>query len=175
MARSLRDEKGGAVVTRGPAFARALVALSATLVTVAGIAGSAHAQKGEPMMLPEPVPGATQTQQQGLPSDSYVAEVVDSTFFVGPAEFFALDLPTRGQATQATHLFGTVSATGKGDIMVRLFSGVEYDRWLKKRGGPEAKPFWVSPKARVVNLEHALPVGEPVVLLLDNGYSLRTP
>ncbi|HEU4724731.1 MAG TPA: hypothetical protein VFU59_05460 [Candidatus Eisenbacteria bacterium] len=128
---------------------------------------------GEPMMLPEgtPVP-----RQEGLPADSYVAEVVDSTFFVGPAEFFALDLPTVGNGVQGTHLTGTVTASGgKRDIIVRLFSGTEYDRWLKKRGGKEAKPFWISPKARVIALDHDLPAGEGVVMLLDNGYSIRTP
>ncbi len=136
--------------------------------------GAARAQSGggEPIMLPE----NAAPRQQSLPSDSYVAEVVDSTFFVGPAEFFALDLPTRGEGTEATHIFGTVTASGgKRDIIVRLFSGVEYDRWLKKRGGPEAKPFYVSPKARVVNLDHDLPAGQAAVLLLDNGFSLRTP
>ena len=139
------------------------------------VAGTARAQSGgdEPIMLPE---GGAAPRQEGLPADSYVAEVVDSTFFVGPAEFFALDLPTVGEGIQGTHLTGTVTASGgKRDIIVRLFSGTEYDRWLKKRGGREAKPFWVSPKARTIALDHDLPAGEPVVLLLDNGYSLRTP
>jgi hypothetical protein len=152
---------------------------SATLAVLAGwvvlaVARTALAQagSGEPIMLPE----QETSRQQALPSDSYVAEVIDSTFFVGPAEFFALDLPTRGEGIEATHIFGTVTATGpKRDIIVRLFSGVEYDRWLKKRGGPDAKPFWVSPKARVVNLDHDLPPGQAAVLLLDNGFSLRTP
>jgi hypothetical protein len=153
--------------------APAAILLAAALGVFGAIPG--HAQKGEPMMLPEPTAKPAAPQQTGLPGDSYVAEVVDSTFFVGPAEFFALDLPTKGQGTEATHLSGTVSATGKGDIMVRLFSGIEYDRWLKKRGGPVAKPFWVSSKSRVVNVEQPLPVGQAVVLLLDNGYSIRTP
>lgn len=145
------------------------------LLLMLSLAGTARAQSGggEPMMLPEGVP---ESRQEGLPADSYVAEVIDSTFFVGPAEFFALDLPTSGRGVEATHLTGTVTATGgKRDIMVRLFTGNEYDRWLKKRGGKEAKPFWISPKARVVTLDHALPAGQSVVLLLDNGYSIRTP
>jgi hypothetical protein len=138
-----------------------------------GVSAAAAQGGGEPMMLPEKP--AAQVPQQGLPGDSYVAEVVDSTFFVGPAEFFALDLPTVGAGVEATHLSGTVAATGKGDIIVRIFSGAEYDRWLKKRGGPEAKPFWVSSKSRSINLDLQLPAGQPVVLLLDNGYSIRTP
>jgi len=159
-------------IGRGAAVAFAAAAMA---IGAFGFAAPALAvQSGdEPIMLPEGT--AAQPQQQGLPSDSYVAEVVDSTFFVAPAEFFALDLPTRGAGIEATHLFGTVTATGKGDIVVRLFSGDEYDRWLKKRGGPEAKPFWVSSKSRTVNIERELPPGQPVVLLLDNGYSIRTP
>lgn len=155
------------IVKAGSAALALLAALS--------LAEGARAQSAgqEPIMLPED--SAAAARQQGLPADSYVAEVVDSTFFVGPAEFFALDLPTTGAGVQGTHLTGTVTATGgKRDIIVRLFSGVEYDRWLKKRGGPEAKPFWVSPKARVITLDHDVPAG-PVVLLLDNGYSIRTP
>ena len=153
----------------------AATALTALALTAAPAALAQSA--GEPMMLPEPTaPPAAATPPEGLPADSYVAEVIDSTFFVGPAEFFALDLPTRGDGIQATHLTGTATATGKkGDIIVRLFSGVEYDRWLKKRGGPVAKPFWISPKSRTVNLDQPLPAGQPVVMLLDNGYSLRTP
>jgi hypothetical protein len=143
----------------------------ALAIACAGLAGRAQGGS-EPMMLPE---DSTATRSEGLPSNAYVAEVVDSTFFVGPAEFFALDLPTVGPGIQASHLSGTVSATGKGDIIVRLFSGVQYDRWLKKRGGPEAKAFWISSKARTINLQSDLPLGEPVVLLLDNGYSIRTP
>jgi hypothetical protein len=151
------------------------VAALAFAVAFAFAGRAAMAQSGsEPMMLPEDSTTATH-RSRGLPSDAYVAEVVDSTFFVGPAEFFALDLPTVGSGVEATHLSGTVTAMGKGDIIVRLFSGSEYDRWLKKRGGREAKPFWVSSKARTINIQNDLPVGEPVVLLLDNGYSIRTP
>jgi len=145
------------------------LAVAAALLGQATPARSAD----EPIMLPED--STATARPTGLPADSYVAEVVDSTFFVGPAEFFALDLPTTGPGIEATHLSGTVSATGKGDIIVRLFSGTEYDRWLKKRGGPEAKPFFVSSKARTINLQNDLPPGQAAVLLLDNGYSIRTP
>lgn len=152
------------------------VVAALALIAAMSLAGSARAQSGgeEPIMLPED--SSVAPRQQALPADSYVAEVVDSTFFVGPAEFFALDLPTTGSGIEGTHLTGTVTASGrKRDIVVRLFSGTEYDRWLKKRGGPQAKPFWVSPKSRVIALDHDLPAGQPVVLLLDNGYSIRTP
>lgn len=154
---------------------KVVVAVFALLVALT-LAGSGRAQSGgeEPIMLPEDAPAAP--RQEGLPADSYVAEVVDSTFFVGPAEFFALDLPTSGSGIEGTHLTGTVTVSGgKRDIIVRLFSGIEYDRWLKKRGGPQAKPFWISPKARTITLDHDLPAGQAVVLLLDNGYSIRTP
>lgn len=157
-------------VTNGRALAVALAVVCA--FAVGGRAARAQSG-GEPMMLPETT--TTPAPQQSLPGDSYVAEVVDSTFFVGPAEFFALDLPTLGAGIEATHLSGSVAVAGKGDIVVRLFSGVEYDRWLKKRGGPPAKPFWVSSKSRSINLDHELPPGQAVVLLLDNGYSIRTP
>jgi hypothetical protein len=146
-----------------------------TLLLTLAMAGRAPAQTGggEPMMLPE---GGAPPRQEGLPADSYVAEVIDSTFFVGPAEFFALDLPTQGQGVEGTHLTGNITASGgKRDIIVRIFSGREYDRWLKKRGGGAAKPFWISQKARSIVLDLDLPPGEPVVLLLDNGYSIRTP
>ncbi len=156
--------------------ARKVVVAAFALLVALSLTGSGRAQTGgeEPIMLPEGTPAAP--RQEGLPADSYVAEVVDSTFFVGPAEFFALDLPTTGPGIEATHLTGTVTVSGgKRDIMVRLFSGIEYDRWLKKRGGPQAKPFWISPKARTITLDHDLPAGQAVVLLLDNGYSIRTP
>ena len=168
MGPSRRATSGGARVA---AWA-ALMAIGALV----GAAAAAAQSGGEPMMLPEkPAAQAPQASPQGLPGYSYVAEVVDSTFFVGPAEFFALDLPTTGAGIEATHLSGTVAATGKGDIIVRLFSGADYDRWLKKRGGPEAKPFWISSKSRSINLDRELPAGQAVVLLLDNGYSIRTP
>jgi hypothetical protein len=151
---------------------------AAAVMLLAPMAERAIAQtgSGEPMMLPEPTEKATQPRQEGLPADAYIAEVVDSTFFVGPAEFFALDLPTTPPGAVATHLFGTVTATGGSrDIVVRLFSGESYDRWLKKRGGDKAGPFFVSPKSKTITLDHDLVAGGGVVLLLDNGYSIRTP
>jgi hypothetical protein len=160
-------------------FVRRMLGTAAVgVLLLASSEGSAIAQSGsgEPMMLPEPTEKATQPRQEGLPADAYIAEVVDSTFFVGPAEFFALDLPTTTAGAVATHLFGTVTATGGSrDIVVRLFSGESYDRWLKKRGGDKAGPFYVSPKTKTITLDHDLAVGGGVVLLLDNGYSIRTP
>jgi hypothetical protein len=68
-----------------------------------------------------------------------------------------------------------VEVIGKGkDIMVRLFRAEDYDRWLKKRGGVRAEPFYTSPRARAITLNQDLPPGGAVVLLLDNGYSIRT-
>jgi hypothetical protein len=110
------------------------------------------------------------------PDTGYVMEVVDSTYTIGPAEFFALDLPTVQADYRAMHLFGTASTKGRGkDIIVRLFKASDYDHWLKRKSGVKAEPFWISKKARNVNLDQVLPLGEPIVLLLDNGFSLRTP
>src|SRR5678815_1773883 len=85
----------------------------------------------DPSALPDvsatPPPAAT-----GAAGNGYVAEIVDSSYFVGPAEFFALDLPTQASGARATHLFGTVTTQGKKDIMVRLFKATDYDRWLKQ-------------------------------------------
>ena len=152
-------------------------ALFALLLTVAGFApAAAQTGSGEPMMLPETGKAGAASAREGLPNDAYVAEVIDSTFFVGPAEFFALDLPTVSSGAVATHVFGTVRATGGSrDIIVRMFRGADYDRWLKRRGGDKSGPFFVSPKSKSITLDHDLPVGEKVVLLLDNGYSIRTP
>src|SRR5947209_487492 len=72
-------------------------------------------------------PGLTPPEQSGnappaASGQRYVAEIVDSLFLVGPAEFFALDLPPNPPGALAVHLLGTVSvADKKGDIMVRLF------------------------------------------------------
>src|SRR5262245_49436209 len=105
----------------------------------------------------------------------YVSEVVDSIFNVGPAEFYALDLPTQPEGARAIHLLGNVNiADRKGDIIVRLFRGPEYQNWLKKRGGDHSNAFFVSKKLRNITIDMDLPEG-PVVLLLDNGYSVRTP
>jgi len=103
----------------------------------------------------------------------YVAEIVDSAFVVGPAEFMALDLPPNPEGQRAAHLLGTVTVA-KGDIMVRLFTASAYQGWLKKRGGDHANAFWSSKRERAITLDQALPDG-PIVILLDNGYSIRTP
>ena len=106
---------------------------------------------------------------------TYVAEIVDSLFLVGPAEFFALDLPRDPPGARAVHLQGTISVTDrKGDIMVRLFRAPEYQSWLKKRGGEKAGAFWVSKRSRQINLDQDLTGAGPFVVLLDNGYSMRT-
>lgn len=105
----------------------------------------------------------------------YVAEIVDSVYLVGPAEFFALDLPSDPPGVRAVHLLGTVSVTDrKGDIQVRLFRAADYQGWLKKRGGEKAGPFWNSKRARSITLDQDLSQIGPCVILLDNGYSVRT-
>jgi len=106
--------------------------------------------------------------------NGYVAEIVDSSYTVGPAEFFALDLPTKAPGAHATHIFGTVTTAGKKDIMVRLFKSSDYDRWLKIKSGRKPLAFYTSPRSHSLTLDQDLPP-EPVVLLLDNGYSIRTP
>ncbi len=105
----------------------------------------------------------------------YVAEIVDSVYLVGPAEFFALDLPADPPGVRAVHLLGTITVTDrKGDIQVRLFRSADYQGWLKKRGGPQVGPFWTSKRARTITLDHDLTEVGPCVILLDNGYSMRT-
>lgn len=112
-----------------------------------------------------------------VPPGRFLAEVLDSTYFIEPAEFFALDLPVRAQGgAAAAHILGEVSVVGgRHDIIVRLFRSGDYQNWLKRRGGRQAGPVWSSPRQRVVRLDQELPQGTPLVLLLDNGYSLRTP
>ena len=112
-----------------------------------------------------------------VPPGRFVAEVLDSTYFIEPAEFFALDLPVRAQGgALAAHMLGDVSVVGgRHDIIVRLFRSGDYQNWLKRRGGRQAGPIWSSPRQRVVHLDQELPQGTSLVLLLDNGYSLRTP
>ena len=109
------------------------------------------------------------------PAAAFVSEIVDSLFVVGPAEFFALDLPTSQPGARADHLFGTVTTKGRKDIVVRLFRSADYDRWLKQKSGRKPEAFWTSPRSSSLTLDQALPAGVPVVLLLDNGYSIRTP
>lgn len=116
-------------------------------------------------------------QTPGRQGSFFVSEIIDSTYFVGPAEFFALDLPASLRGAAAVHVFGEVSVVGSGkrDIIVRLFRSSDYQNWLKRRGGSEAKALWSSQRSRTVRLDQDVPAGTPVVLLLDNGYSIRTP
>jgi hypothetical protein len=119
----------------------------------------------------------TITPSEPLPSGRFVAEVIDSTYFVEPAQFFALDLPVRAQGgALAAHIMGDVSVVGgRHDIIARLFRASDYQDWLKRRGGRQANPIWSSKRARSVHIDMELPQGTTMVLLLDNGYSLRTP
>jgi hypothetical protein len=59
--------------------------------------------------------------------------------------------------------------------VVRLFRSADYDQWLKMKSGRKPQAFWTSPRSGNLTLDQDLPAGEPVVLLLDNGYSIRTP
>ncbi len=106
--------------------------------------------------------------------EHYVAEIADSVYTVGPAQFFALDFPDPAGA-RAVHLSGTVTVTDKkGDIQVRLFRAADYQSWLKKRGGEKAEPVWSSKRSRNITIDQDLKKVGPFVLLLDNGYSMRT-
>ncbi len=126
------------------------------------------------------VPGETPLGEEDLLPQGdgarFVAEVVDSTFFVSPAQFLALDLPRDPAGARATHLAGSISVRGRNrDIILRLFRTSDYNVWLKQDGGRKSGPMWSSKKARSHNLDLDLPRGGPYVLLLDNGYSIRTP
>lgn len=141
--------------------------------------------------VPPPPPALTDSMAQSIesappsetrppldvPPGRFVAEVLDSTYFIEPAEFFALDLPVHSQGgAVAAHILGDVNVVGgRHDIIVRLFRSADYQNWLKRRGGRQAGPIWSSPRQRTVHLDQELPQGTPLVLLLDNGYSLRTP
>ena len=146
---------------RGPLVAIAALALALTMT----VASSALAQDDSD--------GLTPGRQGGY----FVSELIDSTYFIGPAEFLALDLPSSMRGASAVHVFGEVSVLGSGkrDIIVRLFRASDYQNWLKRRGGVNSKALWTSPRARNVKVDQTLPAGTPVVLLLDNGYSIRTP
>ncbi|HYR52799.1 MAG TPA: hypothetical protein VET83_09320 [Candidatus Dormibacteraeota bacterium] len=108
-------------------------------------------------------------------NDGYVSEIVDTSYTVGPASFFALDLPTTKSGARAVHLFGTVRTQGRKDIVVRLFRASDYDNWLKQKSGKKPEALWTSPRSGNLTLDQDLPAGTPIVLLFDNGYSLRTP
>jgi hypothetical protein len=114
-------------------------------------------------------------QPQAKPEDMYVAEIVDTLFVVGPAEFLALDLPPDPPGARAVHILGTVNVTDKkGDIQVRIFRAPDYQNWLKKRGGDKSTSVWTSKRARNISVDSDLGQIGPFVLLLDNGYSMRT-
>jgi len=168
---------------RGAWIIALLLAALVLLLTHRPIVGRAFAM--------EPPAGDTQSSQPGgsttapMASDAgpahstqgngYVAEIVDSSYTVGPAEFFALDLPMNLPGAKAVHLSGTVTTKGRKDIVVRLFRAGDYDRWLKQKSGRKPQAFWTSQRSKNLTLDQDLPPGEPVVLLLDNGFSIRTP
>ena len=159
--------------------------VAAAVLALAVIAGPGFAN--EPVKTPQesgvapdpaPVVDVVPSFDEAEPGGGhrYLAEIVDSVFAVGPAEFFALDLPADPEGARAVHLSGTVSvADRKGDIIVRLFRAADYQSWLKKKGGQKAAAFWQSKRSRSIALDHDLPQGTRVVVLLDNGYSVRTP
>jgi hypothetical protein len=106
----------------------------------------------------------------------YVAEILDTVYTVNAAEFFALELPTQAEGARADHLSGTITmAEKKGDIIIRIFKSSDYKGWLKKRDLQKSSPIWSSKRARTINVDLDLPLGVPITLLLDNGYSIRTP
>jgi hypothetical protein len=166
-----------------------IVTLAAAVLFALGAASHAAAQTDEGTAPPESEtspqdatsptetpsadtgPGVTLTQDPF----QYTAPIVDSLFSVGPAEFLGIDMPADPPNARAVRLKGTIQVEGKGDIMVRLFRGPEYQNWLKKRGGSKAAPYWTSKRLHTVNMDHPLVPGTPVVLLIDNGYSVRTP
>ena len=138
---------------------------------------SSWTEPAPPAIKAPPASGEPAKSATALPAGGFVAEVIDSTYFVEPAEFFALDLPVtaRGGA-RAVHILGDVNVVGgRHDVIVRLFRSSDYTNWMKRRGGRQAGPLWSSNRQRSIHLDQDIPVGVPVVLLLDNGYSLRTP
>jgi hypothetical protein len=119
---------------------------------------------------------AAADSESAPPGNRYVAEIIDTAYTVGAAEFFALDLPAVVEGANADHLSGTISmAEKKGDIIVRVFRSADYPGWLKKRDLQHSNPLWSSKRARTINVDLDLPPGTPITLLLDNGYSIRTP
>lgn len=126
--------------------------------------------------VPDTMPDFGDSDSEAAPGGhTYVAEILDSLFVVGPAQFFALDMPPDPPGARAIHLSGTVTVTDKkGDIQVRLFRAADYTAWLKKRGGDKSGPLWSSKRSRNITVDHDLRKVGPCVLLLDNGYSMRT-
>src|SRR5215471_1399124 len=108
------------------------VALALVLALWLGPVGVPHARAEDPstpsdQSSPSSSPSAATepsatTDTQAVPSgdsggatsapasaQGYVAEIVDSAFVVGPAEFMALDLPPNPEGQRAAHLLGTVN------------------------------------------------------------------
>jgi hypothetical protein len=151
----------------------------AAVVASPGPAAAAPAQELPPATEPGSPAGGSEAapaeSASTLPGNYYVAEIVDTTYTVGPAEFFALDLPGNPEGAVANHLSGTITVAGKkGDIIVRVFRTADYKGWLKKRDLKVSNPLWSSKRSKNVALSMDLPPGVPMTLLLDNGYSLRT-
>ncbi len=185
-ARDSRRELG-----RSPSRVVVLMAAVGIMAWSTGAPGAARAEEPvtppqESGAAPETTPikdtmpsfgeGDPETAAPSTGGHRYVAEIVDSVFVVGAAEFLALDLPPNPPDARAVHLLGTVTvADRKGDILVRLFRGPEYQNWLKKRGGVKSNAFWASKRNRSITLDQDLPSDAPIVVLLDNGYSMRTP
>jgi hypothetical protein len=161
---------------RGAWLLAFLIAALGLLLTHRPTGGVAYAmQAPDPASTPQDP--ASPTEEAPAPPNStsgFVSEIVDSSYSVGPAEFFALDLPTKSGNARAVHLFGTVATKGKKDIIVRLFRAADYDLWLKQKSGRKPQAFFTSERSSSLTLDQDLPAG-PVVLLLDNGYSIRTP
>jgi hypothetical protein len=158
---------------------------AAELETAPSTAPSDETPAGSPS---ENAPGAP-ASEAGDPADTgespgvtlseepfhYVAPLIDTKYSVGPAEFLGIDMPADPPGAKAVRLIGTIQVEGQGDIQVRLFRAADYQNWLKKRGGRKADPYWTSKRLRTINLDHPLTPGSPVVLVIDNGYSVRTP
>jgi len=157
---------------RGAWIVALLLAALVLLLTHRPTGGRAFAMEPDPTGTESPLPSSVSAAAPN--GNGYVAEIVDSSYTVGPAEFFALDLPTQQNGARAVHIFGTVTTHGRKDIVVRLFKSSDYDRWLKQKSGRKPQAFWTSPRSGNLTLDQDLPA-EPVVLLLDNGYSIRTP
>ena len=164
---------------RGAWLLAILLAALVLLLTHRPTGGMAYAM--DPAAAPDPLGNAGGDSSASAPAsragagDGFVAEIVDSSYFVGPAEFFALDLPTNKSGARAVHLFGTITTQGRKDIVVRLFKSSDYDNWLKQKSGRKPLALWTSPRSGNLTLDQDLPAGTPIVLLLDNGYSIRTP
>ncbi len=152
--------------------------LAALMLAFAAVPGPGAAPSEEPSSTADSGESASTADSESTePSGNhYVAEIIDTVYVVGAAEFFALELPVKAEGADADHLSGTIAmAEKKGDIIVRVFRTADYKGWLKKRDLQKSNPIWSSKRARTINVDLDLPTGTPITLLLDNGYSLRTP